>query len=250
MKISVAFSGGGARCLAQLGYMEVLLDLGIKPSALSGSSGGSIAAAFLALGYSPKEALSIIKSFPFRKIKLNLFKGSIFTLEGLVEELKNLGLTSFEACQLPLFICLTGYDDGKSYYVHEGDLSRAVLASSALLPIFAPVEFEGTFYIDGGFSDNLPVTPLPREHFRLGLNVNPLHFDFKRTLWGNFKRAGYIMLNTNIKHSIQRCDKYVEFEECGKFDILDRKHFDEIYAIGKRVAEAHKEEWERKCQKN
>ena len=247
MNISIAFSGGGARCVAQLGYMEVLFDLGIKPAALSGSSGGSIVAAFLSIGYDPHEVLRIIKNFPLNKIKFNLLHGSIFTLENVIEELQRLGLENFQQCHIPLSVCLTGYDDGKSYYVQHGDLARAVLASSALLPIFAPMEFEGKLYIDGGFSDNLPVTPLPKDHFRLALNVNPLRFDFKRTFWGNFKRAGYIMLNTNIKHSIQKCDKYVEFDECAKFDILDRKHFDEIYTIGKKLAMKEMEEWEQIC---
>ena len=157
MKIALALSGGGARCLAQLGYIEVLRSkLGIEIAALSGSSGGAIAAAFLALGYESSEILAILQKFPFHKIRFNLHRGTLFCHASLYEELQALGLTSFETCRVPLYLTLTDYETSQTRYLHSGDLARTVLASSALLPLFCPIEIDGRRYIDGGIKDNLP----------------------------------------------------------------------------------------------
>ncbi len=247
MKIAVALSGGGARCLAQLGYLEVLQEqFSIEIAALSGSSGGAIVAALLAKGATPQEALATIKEFDFSKIRLNLFGGSLFLLEPLIEELHHLGLGDFSELRLPLFVTLTTYDGKKSIYCNKGDVARTIVASASLLPLFAPTQIEGRRYIDGAFSDNLPVTPLREfEHFILAINVNPLDASsFPNTLWGNFKRAAYLMLNANIRSSIPKAHKYTEIAGCQNFGILERKSFDAIYALGKKQAEKELQEWE------
>ncbi len=249
MKIALALSGGGARCLAQLGYIEVVTKhFPIEIALLAGSSGGAIAAAFLAQSKKPQEILEILQDFPFNKIKLNILKGTLFDHAPLYEELQKLGFIDFASLAIPLFITLTGYEDGKSYYVHSGDLAKAMLASSALLPIFAPISFENRLYIDGGLSDNLPLKPL-HTHYKIAINVNPLRFDhFSRTLWGNFKKAGYILLNAHMRKDL--ADTYIEIEGTEKFGILDRKNFDKIYALGQRQAQRDLKMWDEICLKN
>ena len=249
MKIALALSGGGARCLAQLGYIDIITkNLPIEIAMLSGSSGGSIAAAFLAQQKEPQEILAILQDFAFNKIKLNLFKGTIFDHLPLYEELQNLGFVNFQSLALPLFITLTGYEDGKSYYINSGDLAKAMLASSALLPLFPPVLFENRLYIDGGLSDNLPLKPL-YSYYKVAINVNPLRLNhFSRTLWGNFTRAGYIMLNAHMQKDL--ADTYIEIEEVEKFGILDRKNFAKIYVLGQQQAQRDLKSWEKICLKN
>ncbi len=244
MKIALALSGGGARCLAQLGYLEVLYDLGIEIEAIAGSSAGAIIGAMLARGYTPQECLEIVQNFDYSKIGLNIFKGSIFTLEPLVEDFRSFGLRSFEDLPIPFYATLTHYESAQTKYWHSGDLARAVLASSALIPIFAPVSVEGEPYIDGGFTDNLPLSAIKDYPYRLSINVNPMRrLFFKPSLWGNIKRAGYIMLNANVKHSLHLANRHVQFEETGKFGILDTKHFDEIYAIGVEAGKKEQSFW-------
>ena len=250
MKIEVALSGGGARCLAQLGYLDVLWRMGVEFTALAGSSGGSIAAAFLAQGMSPEEAFKEVLAFDFSTIRLNLFKGSIFTLEAVAKEFEKMGLRDFQALKVPLSVTLTRYENGEVLYKKEGDLARSLIASSALIPIFAPVEVEGEVYIDGGFGDNLPVRALPGENFTVAINVNPLNARFKPTFTGHFKKACYILFNNNVKHSIPLADRFVQIEEAGKFGILDKKHLRVIYEIGKEQALRDQKGWQELCSKN
>ncbi len=245
MRVALALSGGGARCVAQLGYLEILYDLGIYPEAIAGSSGGAIIGAFLAQGHSPKECLELVKTFPFSKISFNLFRGSLFDLGPFYEELKALGLGTFEELPIPFFATATEYKSGMTYYLHKGDLALGVLASSALIPIFAPITIGNSRYIDGGFTDNLPLSPLKEYPFRLSINVNPLApHGMQKSVWGNLKRACYVMFSANARRSIPLATKHIQIDQTGNFGILDTKHFDQIYAIGVQKGQKERGYWQ------
>ncbi|BCD67333.1 patatin-like phospholipase family protein [Nitratiruptor sp. YY09-18] len=253
MKVAVALSGGGARCAAQLGYIEVLQSkFSLHIESLSGSSAGAIVAAFLAKGLQPAAIMDTLLSFPYHKIKFNFFRGTLWTLEPVLEELENLGLRSFDELQKTLYITLTPYDNCKPAYKTSGNLARSVLASSALLPLFAPITIDGQKYIDGGFCDNLPITPLKKHRlFTIAINVNPTqNIKFPFSFFGNFKRAGFLLLNSNIRSSIPLADKYIEILECQNFGILERKKLETIYDAGKAQAYKDLEEWEKIFMKN
>ena len=245
MKKALVLSGGGARCIAQLGYISILKEQGIEFDCFSGSSGGAIVSSFLAKGFEPKEVFEIIKNINVKKyLKLNLFKGSIFHLKKLEPLLKNYGLINFENLKYKLFIAITDYEEYKTIYVNKGDLAKYVIASSSLIPVFSPYKIEDKLYIDGGFSDNLPVTPCKNYDFILAINVNP-PISFKNSFLGNLYRAGYIMLNSNIKCSKKLASKYVELKECGNYSIFDTKNFDKIFKIGENEAKKDLYFWEK-----
>ena len=56
---------------------------------------------------------------------------------------------------MPLYITATNLTQARKEVFHEGPVSRAVLASTALPGIFCPIEFEGNMYVDGGVLANL-----------------------------------------------------------------------------------------------
>ena len=245
MKRALVLSGGGARCFAQLGYVNFLENIGIKFDIFSGSSGGAIIAAFLAKGYSAKETYEILKDINYKKyIKFNFLKGSIFYFKDVKNLLIKNGLYDFENLKHKLYVCITDYETYETIYVDSGDLADYLLASVSLIPIFEPYPIGEKVYIDGGFTDNLPVTPCKEADFICAINVNP-PVSFKNTFFGNLYRAGYIMLNNNIKFSKKLADRYIEIEECSKFGIFDTKNFDNIYMAGYKKAKKDKIFWEK-----
>ena len=66
-KIGIALGGGGAKGVAHIGVLKVLEKYGIKVSAISGASAGSIIGGGYALGYSPDEILGLIQKFNTKK---------------------------------------------------------------------------------------------------------------------------------------------------------------------------------------
>lgn len=59
-KIGIAFGSGGARGIAHLLMIEALEELGLKPSAISGSSIGAVVGAFYAAGFTDQEMRKIL----------------------------------------------------------------------------------------------------------------------------------------------------------------------------------------------
>jgi NTE family protein len=243
MKIAVALSGGGARCAAQLGYLEGIWDL-VQIEALAGTSGGSIAAALLARGLTPPEALEVVRSIDYSRIRPS-FRRGLLSLHMMIDLLRDLGFRRFEDLKLPLYVTVTDFETLEGRYISSGDLATALIASSSLIPLFAPTEFEGRLCIDGAFYDNLPVRPLMEHPFRLAINVNPGRTPHRPTLLGILKKAGYAALHSNITCSIPLASRYVEIEECANYGILDKKRLSAIYSIGKKRALVDKKEWER-----
>ncbi|XP_061910077.1 patatin-like phospholipase domain-containing protein 4 isoform X1 [Entelurus aequoreus] len=105
-----------------------------------------------------------------------------------------------------LHVSLTHFKSGKNHIVSEfksrEDLIKALLASS-FVPIYAgfqPVDFRGQKWIDGGFTDSLPILPVGRtitvSPFAGQQNVCPLHkgSEFKTQL---------SLANMNINLSVE-----------------------------------------------
>ena len=59
--IGLALSGGGARGIAHLGVLKALLESGIKPDIVSGTSAGAFVGALYCAGYSPEQILNILE---------------------------------------------------------------------------------------------------------------------------------------------------------------------------------------------
>src|SRR5215471_14944549 len=64
---AVAFGGGGARGLAHIHVIEVLNELGIRPTAIAGSSIGAIMGAGMAAGMAGKEIHAYARSVLSRR---------------------------------------------------------------------------------------------------------------------------------------------------------------------------------------
>jgi len=236
MKIGLALSGGGARGIAHIGVLQALEELGIKPDVLSGTSSGSIVAAFYCYGYKPKEILAIFRTARFFKLVwpalsvsglLNMKKtGKLF--------LKYFPENDFEALRIPLYVTATSLRIGKAVVFHHGTLIEVLLASSAIPVLFHPVRIEETDYVDGGIVDNLPVDPLIGTcDYVIGSHSNAVHDNYKT---GNFRsvmeRSLLLAINGNIMPQINKCHVFMEPPEMKNFRVFDFSKADEIFDIG------------------
>jgi NTE family protein len=189
LKLGVAFSGGGVRSAAQLGIMQYLYEQEIKPTIFAGTSGGSIVATLLALGYEPKEALELfrkvdnIKDIAYWHILSRLFSRKpiegLFKGDRLRRVLEDIFGDKWASHQLAvvttdinsgtqvIFTNSFKFDRSKinddnfqRKYRREYSLGRnlpSVVASSCSIPaLFIPREFGDLLLVDGGITNNLP----------------------------------------------------------------------------------------------
>lgn len=240
MRVGLALSGGGARGIAHLGVLKALDELGIEIHEISGTSAGSIAAAFYTHGYQPEEALEIIT-------KTNLFKvvWPAFSLSGLLSTSKGEGIIanyiesdSFEKADRPLKVVATNLNSGKAEVFTSGSLVKALMASSCIPFMFEPVKIGKSTYVDGGISNNLPVECIRDScDVVIGVNVVPV---IPQEQIGGFKsmveRVSMIALSANVNKSASLCDLLIEPRELRKYGTLDVKYGQEIFDLGYEYA--------------
>jgi NTE family protein len=234
-KIGLALSGGGSRCIAQLGAMHYFEEKGLKISEISGSSGGAIVAGLYAKGMKAKDIFSTLGEINFKSyLKYNIKNGSLHHLESAISSFQDIfGTIDIKDLEIPFYCTVVDYKSGEVEYKTEGDLVTMMLASSALVPFFAPVTYKGKVYIDGGFCDNLPSHPLRQTcDYVIGINVNPLFTNIKNSFKGHISRSMFIMLNRNIKAGRKECDLFMEIKAMGRYSIFDLKHFELFFDLG------------------
>lgn len=177
-RLGIALGGGGARGLAHIPFLELLDEMGIRPSCISGTSIGAVIGALYASGMSGSEIRELVddtvisKGDPLRKVLRNLRKVAGFMdldllgpgilkgsslMEYLYEEMRT---DSFSDLEIPLRVVATDFWNSREVVISSGSLKEAVKASMGLPAVFTPVEKDGTILIDGGGVNPVPWSAL------------------------------------------------------------------------------------------
>lgn len=155
----LALSGGGARAIVHAGLLAALDEAKLKPDIISGASMGAIIGALYADGMPPKEMLKAMIKPELTNLPAWIGRrGGIGSLVVLREHLsKQLKATTFEQLQLQLVISVTNLNTGYNELINSGLLIDWVVASASIPIVFQPVEIAGSYYVDGGLTNNLPI---------------------------------------------------------------------------------------------
>ena len=176
-KTGLVLSGGGTRGFAHLGVIAALLEKGIKPDVISGTSAGAIAGAFIASGKTPKEIRDLLKKGSFFKYtKLQIPKDGLMKLDGLKELFqKEIKAKKLEDLDIPLYVTVSNLNTGDVEYHNTGTLDEMVLASASIPILFSPVNIDGNRYVDGGLLDNIPIEPIKSDCEQIIVsNISPI----------------------------------------------------------------------------
>jgi NTE family protein len=187
---AVAFGGGGARGLAHIHVIEVLDEMGIRPTAVSGSSIGAIMGASMASGMTGKEirdyTLSVMTNraevmnriWKLRPSGIGGFlpigiKLTQFDIEAICEAfLPTQVKRDFSELAIPLSITGTDYYMQEEVIMETGDLRSAIAASAAIPALFKSVKRDGRILIDGGIFNPVPFEHLEgKADFVIGIDV-------------------------------------------------------------------------------
>ncbi len=165
-KTAFALSGGGARGAAQVGMLRALLEAGIRPDLVVGTSVGAWNGAWIA---SDPTATSLDRlAEVWRQITRASFdmvwwraarnmvrrRPSLYDGRGIARLLaRYLRVHTFEDLAVPLHVVAIDLSNGRKAVFSSGPLTPAVLASSAIPGIFPPISIDGRQHVDGGMVD-------------------------------------------------------------------------------------------------
>jgi NTE family protein len=171
--VTVAFvlSGGASLGAVEVGMLKSLAGRGIRPDLIVGTSVGAVNGAWLA-GHPDADIddlarvwLSIRRSTVFPAdpvLGLMAFTGR---RTGLVPQRglrslaqSHLTFERLEDAPIPLHVVAVEVLTGRDVLLSSGPALDAVLASSAIPAVYAPVEIDGVAYMDGGVVNNTPIS--------------------------------------------------------------------------------------------
>lgn len=154
-KSGLALGSGGTKGMAHLGALKAFEEEGISFDLVAGTSIGSIVGGLYACGVSVREMLEILRRFDFTDPQM-LFMMSLggTPVESVLYKIT--GGKEFDETIIPFKAVAVDKDEGKVEVFERGSLARAMAASSAILPVFRPVEIGGKYYIDGAYLNAVP----------------------------------------------------------------------------------------------
>ena len=172
MTTAFVFAGGGSLGAVEVGMLEALVEQGIRPDFVVGSSVGAInAAAYAGLpDASGVQRLAAIwrglrssDVFPLAPLKGLLgfvgWRKSLLDPASLRALLaRELPYERLEEARVPCRVVATDVLGGGEVVLSSGSVVDALLASAAIPGVFPPVEIDGQHLIDGGMSSNTPIS--------------------------------------------------------------------------------------------
>ncbi len=157
--LGLALGGGGGKGTAHLGVLQALEELAIPIDLIVGSSAGGAVAVLYASGLSFAEIHEVFRSTSLRRIAVPDPSRTGLIGQRRREEILRalLGERTFADLRLPCAVMATDLVSGRPVLIDEGPLVEALLATTALPPIFPPVVRGEMLLADGGILNNLPV---------------------------------------------------------------------------------------------
>ncbi len=224
--LGIAFGGGGAKAAAHCGALQALKEYGIKPDVVSGTSAGSLVAAFYSAGFTPVQMIRMFLKMNFFKDIVEVSKpgGGLFDSSPLMKIIETqMPYANIEDLPIPVYIVASDMDQGKVKVFSKGKLAPRLVASCSIPIVFKPMVIGGVHYIDGGVFQNLPVPAIrPLCDKVIAFSVRRLEKEpYKNTLLHTATRAYSMMFMSNIMADSLLADTYIELDTsgCGVYDI-------------------------------
>jgi NTE family protein len=245
-RFGLVLSGGGSRGLAHAGVLRALVEAGLDPDCISGTSSGALIGALHASGRDTGEILDFFeKTSPIRLSRLAGFgKAGWLDTDKIEDDIRSwFPDDSFEALDRPLFVSATDLERGRLQVFHSGPLVRPLLASSSIPFVFTPTTIGGRTFADGGILDNFPVDPL-REicDVVVGVHATPLAEKDAGALDSSLsvtRRALEVAMHHGASRKFERADLVLSAAGLGDYATFDIRRHREIVEIGARVAREH-----------
>lgn len=239
-KLAVVLSGGGAKGSMQFGMLKRLIEQGVKPHAIYGTSVGSLnAAGFAFRGIEGLEEVwrSIKKKssvFKFRFRSILLLSSGLFQSKPLRALLEKNTTGSY---QCDAYACKVHIETGEIEYTHCADPGYVdACVASASIPALCE-DVNG--WVDGGVREQTPLRQAIKDGATkiIVILCNPLKKNpdiAAKSHWAkNLLRSTDLMAHEIFLNDIQTCLYYNRTRENGKVEVQI-----EVYAPEKLVIDS------------
>ena len=160
-RLGIALGSGSARGWAHIGVLEGLLALGLEPQVIAGTSIGALVGAAYAAG-----RLEALKEWALGLTRLEVLRlldarlsGGLMRGNRVMDALgKLLEERDIESLPIPFGAVATDMATGREIWLRKGSLLGSVRASSGIPGLFSPSRVDGSWLVDGGLVNPVPVS--------------------------------------------------------------------------------------------
>jgi NTE family protein len=160
-RVGLALGSGSARGWAHIGVIRALVEAGIQPDIVCGTSVGAFVGAAYAAGELDRLEPWVLR-LRLRDVValLDVSLGSgLFKGQRLMDFIRlQCADRPIEELKMPFGAVATVLETGKEIWLRHGSTLDAVRASIALPAFFAPVVYDGRVVVDGGLVNPVPVS--------------------------------------------------------------------------------------------
>jgi NTE family protein len=171
--VAMVFGGGASLGAVQVGMVRALLDAGVRPDMIVGTSVGALNGSYLACDFSHAQVdrladiwrgITREDVFPgasmWRAAKMLIGGDRYLSDRDGIERLTRRHLPErHDELNIETTVMASDLVTGEKVTLAEGDLRRHVQISASIPFIFEPIEHEGRILVDGGVTSNVPVVP-------------------------------------------------------------------------------------------
>ncbi len=161
-RLGLALGSGSARGWSHIGVIETLVEAGIEPDIVCGTSVGALVGAAYLAGKLDKlrewgEAATWRQVLGMMDVGLS--GGGLIDGKAVIKFLRGLGVTgTIEDLARPFAAVATDLATGREFWFQSGPVLDALRASIAIPGIFSPVRHHGQWLLDGGLVNPVPVS--------------------------------------------------------------------------------------------
>jgi NTE family protein len=169
-RTAFVFAGGGSYGAIQVGMMHSLASHGVSADMVVGSSVGALNGAYYAGDPSLRGVLQLETIwrglqrhdvFPitwWTLVGFLLRRDFLISHDGIRKLIDDhLPYRNLQDAKLPVHIVTTDIISGDSVVMSEGSAAEAIIASTAIPGVFAPIHYKDYYLADGAISSNTPI---------------------------------------------------------------------------------------------
>ena len=164
-KVAIALGGGGARGYAHIGVLEELAARDYQVVRVAGTSMGAVVGALFASSHLPEFTEWVLelrrRSDVLRLLGPNVSGPSPIKIERVLSRVNEIiGVQRIEDLPIPFTAVATDLWARREVWFNSGPIDPALRASIAIPGVFPPIALNGRLLVDGGVSNQVPVSVL------------------------------------------------------------------------------------------
>lgn len=172
-EIAFVLGGGGVLGANEVGMLRALLEAGIRPDLVLGTSVGALNGAFLAADPTVDATIRLADLWRQLSAEGGVFSGSIAQRVGTAVRTRthvhrrgplrellahHLPVELIEDLAVPFQCVAASIERAAEHWFTSGPISDAVMASAAVPGLLAPVRIGEEHFLDGGLVNSIPVS--------------------------------------------------------------------------------------------